>query len=446
MGRLRALLRDERGNVTVISAFMILPMLLLAGGATDIARYEAFRAQLQDGVDRAVLAAASLSQSRSAKDTVDEYMKSVSFIDAVDVSVDIKDALNARMVTVSADYRMTTAFLPLIGIDELDIRAVASAEERRSNIEMSLMLDFSGSMVGAKYKALKVAATQFVQTMVTPETRDYTTINMVPYAGQVSIGSFYFDYWQAKRDHHNSSCVELAKPDYGTGPIDIAGRKQVPHFTNWNATNYATDLNPSWCPTEQTSIVLMSNDADDMTKRIAGYKMHDGTGSAIAMNWGLAMLDPGMRPWIEAGVEEGLIDPAFAERPASFDDEDTLKVIVLMTDGEITEQVTAIDPNAGVRAPKNAKELVDSFTKLGQNRSRTAALFRQVCDAAQDHNILIFTIGFQLKDSNDAQRQMKQDLLNCASNPSQYFDVQGLDIASAFKSIAGTIQRIKLTR
>ena len=58
----RQLLADQNGNVTIIVAFMIIPMLVLAGGATDIARYEMHRVQLQDGVDRAVLAAAALTQ------------------------------------------------------------------------------------------------------------------------------------------------------------------------------------------------------------------------------------------------------------------------------------------------------------------------------------------------------------------------------------------------
>jgi Flp pilus assembly protein TadG len=41
-----AFLRDRRGNVAIIVALLLMPMLVLAGGATDIARYEAHRAQL----------------------------------------------------------------------------------------------------------------------------------------------------------------------------------------------------------------------------------------------------------------------------------------------------------------------------------------------------------------------------------------------------------------
>ena len=56
---LRDFLADRGGNVAIISAFAIIPLLAIAGGATDIARHEAYRVQLQDGVDRAVLASAA---------------------------------------------------------------------------------------------------------------------------------------------------------------------------------------------------------------------------------------------------------------------------------------------------------------------------------------------------------------------------------------------------
>src|SRR5690606_19532176 len=116
------------------------------GGATDVARYEAHRVQLQDGVDRAALAAASLSQTRSVESTVADYMKSIPFIADVELDHDYNVGVNARRVTVSAIYDMQTGFLPLIGINTLRVHVSATAEEDRPNMEISLMLDMSGSM------------------------------------------------------------------------------------------------------------------------------------------------------------------------------------------------------------------------------------------------------------------------------------------------------------
>ncbi|MBO9589997.1 TadE/TadG family type IV pilus assembly protein [Devosia sp.] len=451
MDQLRRLLKDQQGNVAVISALMLIPMLVLAGGATDIARYEAFRAQLQDGVDRAVLAAASLSQGRTAEETVDEYLKSLAFIEEVELAVDQVDTINSKSVTVTASYNMATAFLPLIGINMLPMSAVASAEERRSNIELSLMLDLSGSMNdNGKYPALKSAATSFIQAMVTPETEAYTTVNIVPYAGQVSLGSSFFDNWGGVRSHNNSSCVELYKPDFYASTINLATHAQVPHFTKWNGSadkpTLPANMNPGWCPSDNTAVTLMSNDADALISRIAGFQMYDGTGTAIAMNWGLRFLDPALRPQVQQAVAAGQINSAFLNRPAAFDDAETLKVMVLMTDGAITEQYTAKDPNAGVRTSKNDKAFYDPYWKKNIGADQAKELMNTICATAKSHGILVFTIGFQLRDSDSNQLKMKNELRNCASSASHYYDVQGLNIAAAFQSIASTIQRIKLTQ
>ncbi|QQR39526.1 Tad domain-containing protein [Devosia rhizoryzae] len=427
-----------------------MPMLVLAGGATDMARYEAHRAQLQDGVDRGVLAAASLSQTMNVQSTISDYLKTLSFKDDVTLSVTPNVALNNRTITVTADYEMPTGFLPLIGIASLPIHVVAQAQERRSNVEMSLMLDFSGSMAGSKYTSLKSAATQFVQTMITPQTASYTSLNIVPYAGQVSVGQTIFDAMQGARAHYNSSCFLLRRPDYAAGLINLAGREQIPHFTKWNDTNskptMPANMNPAWCPSDDTSITFMSNNQTDLVNKIAGYKMYDGTGTAIAMKWGLMLLDPALRPLIMQAVQHNMVPANFAGRPADFTDGNTIKVLVLMTDGAITEQYTALDPTKDVRAPNNTKLLRDTSYNTDQSVTETKKHFKTVCQMARTNNVLVFTVGFQLRDSNAGELAMKNELRACATSTSHYYDVQGLDIATAFRSIATTIQRVKLTQ
>ncbi|MBJ3786734.1 pilus assembly protein TadG-related protein [Devosia sediminis] len=443
-------LRNRDGNVAVIVAFLILPMLVLAGGATDIARFEAHRAQLQDGVDRAVLAAASLQQTVPVETTVADYLKTLSFVDDVDLDYDYTTGLNARTIKVTASYVMPTGFLPLIGINELNVVVAATAQEKRSNIEMSLMLDFSGSMAGSKYTSLKSAATQFVNTMITPQTSSFTSLNIVPYAGQVSVGQTIFDAMHGARSHYNSSCFLLSRPDYGAGLINLAGRAQVPHFTRWNGSDekptLPANMNPGWCPSDNTAITFMSNNRTDLVNKIAGYQMYDGTGTAIAMNWGLMLLDPALRPLIMQAVAHGMVPAAFAGRPADFHSANTLKVLILMTDGAITEQFTAKDPSKDVRTGANWKLLRDTTYNTDQTTTETKKHFNTVCAAAKTHGVMVFTIGFQLSDSDANQLAMKNELRNCASSASHYYDVQGLNIAAAFSAIATTIQKVKLTQ
>lgn len=439
MNHLRRLLHDQQGNVAIISAFMLLPMLLLAGGATDIARYEAFRAQLQDGVDRAVLASASLSQEMSVEDTAAEYLKSVAFIDDVTLDFDYESTLNARDVTITARYSMATAFLPLIGINSMDIVAKASAEERRKNIEISMMLDISGSMrwsspssAPTRISLLRPAAKSFIDALLDESSKDTTSITIVPYAGSVNPGSAMFSILGAARKHSYSSCLNFVSGDYGMGIIPFNQRTQTAHFThNHNGVN-EPGLEWAWCPYEATAITYLSNDADLLKAEIDAMRMHDGTGSAIAMKWGMLMLEPAAQPLVAQAVSAGLVPSQFASRPAPFDDGETLKILVLMTDGVISPQYQPKKYDYPRSPAVDNQGLANGGDPL-QN-------MYAVCDRAKANGVVVFTIGFQV--DSTASEQMR----SCASSAAHFYDVKGLDIADAFRSIAGSIQRIKLTQ
>lgn len=439
MSQLRRLLRDQQGNVAVISALMLLPMLVLAGGATDIARYEAHRAQLQDGVDRAVLAAASLTQDLSVEETAAEYLKSVSFIDEVDLEYDYETSLNAREVTITARYSLATAFLPLIGINSMDMMARASAEERRRNVEVSMILDISGSMrwstpAGAptRISLLRPAAKSFIDALLTEGTKDTTSITIVPYAGSANPGAAMFSILGVPRKHSYSSCLNFVSGDYGMGLIPFSQRLQTAHFTqNHNGVN-EPGLEWAWCPYEATAITYLSNDADVLKAEIDAMRMHDGTGTAIAMKWGMLMLEPAAQPIVAQAVAAGLVPNQFADRPAPFDDGETLKVLVLMTDGAISPQYQPKKYDYPRTPAVDNESLANGGTPL-QN-------MYAVCNRAKANGVVVFTIAFQVDSTGAAQ------MSNCASSPAHFYDVKGLDIGAAFQSIAMSIQKIKLTQ
>ena len=435
MSRFRQLLADQRGNVAVITALMILPMLVLAGGATDIARYETFRAQLQDGVDRAVLASASLTQGMGVEATAAEYLKSVSFIQDVDLDYDYSVALNNKRVTITARYDMATGFLPLIGIRTMEVVAKASAEEHLKNLEISLMLDMSGSMLDgtpSRISLLRPAAKNFIDAMITPEMAPYTSISIVPYAGSVNPGATAFGILGTVRQHNYSSCIEFDNnTDYAKGMVPFNLRAQVPHFTQNHVAN-PPGKEWAYCPYEATSITYLSNNATALKARIDSIKLHDGTGTAVATNWGLLLLDPSARPFVGKMSAVGAVPGRFSNRPANFNDGETVKIIVLMTDGEISAQRRPTQ----YAFPRNPEGQNNDL----QSQSNAAKTLLAVCDYAKSKNVIVYTIGFDLGNSG------KSDMSYCASSPGHFYDVEGLDIATAFQSIARSIQRIKLTQ
>lgn len=429
----RYLLKDERGNIGMIFAFMLLPLVALGGSGTDLVLQEKARVELQDGLDRGVLAAASLTQSRDAEAVVRDYLKNLPDADKIVLNLTRENTLNSRIVAASASYTIDTAFIKLVGVKTLTVQAQSQAQEAKQNIEMSLMLDMSGSMItNNRIGNLKKAAKQFIDQMLTDDSKSYTTISIVPYAGHVSVGAAVFEKLGGTRIQAESSCFELGETNaaYGASPITFKGAQQVPHFTNWNFGK--TTMRPWWCPLDSTSIAYPSNDATALKKKIDGLEMHDGTGTQNAMQWGYTLLNPAGKKVIDAAIATGQMDAKFASRPAPFNDGDTMKVIVLMTDGAITEQYRPKDYNRSVTvAPSNAE-----ISSAKTNATRLA----NVCTAAKANAITIFTIGFEV--SGDATTQMT----NCASSAGHYYPTSGTGISDAFKSISISIKKLRLTQ
>jgi Flp pilus assembly protein TadG len=423
---------SRNGNVAMIFALLLAPLILVCGAAIDIARHEVIRVELQDGLDRGVLAAASLTQTKDTDLTVKEYLKNLAYLADVKLAYQSTVAINARKVKATATYPMKTAFLSLIGITSLNVGVVSVAEEARQNIELSLMLDMSGSMeTNDRIGKLRTAAKSFIDTLLTTETKDYTTISIVPYAGEVSVGATMFDKLGGTRKQSTNSCFELDAANYGASAPTFAGRAQVPLFTNWNFNKKT--MNWWWCPTDDTSISYLSNDATYLKSRITSMKMHDGTGTQNAMQWGFMLLDPNSSTIVQTAVAAGLVQDKFKARPAAFNDTSTMKFIVLMTDGAITEQYR----------PKDVSR--DPFTLAPDNKNVLSAAnavtrFNSVCAAAKAKGITVFTIGFEV--SGAAVTQMT----NCASSAAHFYPVSGTGINDAFKSISTTIRKLRLTQ
>lgn len=410
--------------------------IVLCGGALDIARHELLRIKLQDAVDRGVLAAASLTQTQDFDKTVAEYVNALDFGDEVKLTKKGDVSLNARKVSVVAEHDMPTYFLPLIGIDQLKVSAVAEAREAKRNIELSLMLDMSGSMAeNDRIGKLKKAAKSFIDQVLTTETREHTTISIVPYAGQVNIGEKVFDRLRGNtpRTHSYSSCFTLTAADHSGSAPNFSTRSQVLHYTNWNYGK--KDMNWWWCPDETTSVTYHSNNATTLKNRIDSLVMHDGTGTHHAMQWGFWLLDPASKTITDAAVKAGVMAEKFKDRPVAFDDGETAKYIVLMTDGAISEQFSPKDPK---RDPFKLPPSNNSDYKPAEAVKR----FGAVCNLAKAKGIVVFTIGFEIEKSPSAQQQMT----DCASSPAHFYSVSGLAIEDAFKSISTTLNKLRLTQ
>jgi hypothetical protein len=108
------------------------------------------------------------------------------------LSVDVEEGLNFRRVEAYAELEVNTLFMHMFGVRVLTSPAEGAAEEVIQNVEVSLVLDISGSMGwGSKMTNMQTAARDFVSEMLQANEDDngnLVSISIIPYNGMVNLG------------------------------------------------------------------------------------------------------------------------------------------------------------------------------------------------------------------------------------------------------------------
>lgn len=461
---------DDDGGITIMALLLLVAMLIVGGMAVDFMRFESRRALLQSVSDRAVLSAAELDQMIEPEAVVLDYFNKAGLQDTIIGTPTITNSGNSRSVRVDAALDVNTFFLRLIGIDVLRAPAQSVAIEGIGKVEISLVLDISGSMryggssSDGKFGDMQDAAKAFATKVLDPNNGGQVSLNIVPYAGATNPGPQMFGFLDGQRitavadgasppdknrpdpndvaaTSQKSSCLELTRDDWDGSGLPGNGRAQVPYFMNWNIAPDVMDW--GWCPHDVSAIRYAMTDAAEAAAFIDGIRMHDGTGTHYAMKYGLALLDPASQPAFAYLNSESasLVPDKFSNRPAPWDDSETKKIIVLMTDGAITDQYRPRFP----LAPANA---VLSLSSQGQASRESAASrrnnrddFYAVCNLAKDpsRNIEVYTVAFEVGGSG------AEEMRNCASDPSMYFPASGRGLTDVFEDIADQINDLRLS-
>ena len=140
---------DTQGAITAFTVMSFLTMFMAVGMAVDFIRHEANRAELQDALDRGVLAAAASQASTLTEltDIVEGYLRATNYISSgYSLNVYNNSTFATRKIQANLSYSTDTMALKLAGISHLTVGASATAYQGVSDIEISLALDISGSM------------------------------------------------------------------------------------------------------------------------------------------------------------------------------------------------------------------------------------------------------------------------------------------------------------
>ncbi len=223
-------------------------------------------------------------------------------------------------------------------------------------------------------------------------------------------------------------CIEYTDDDFDLTAIPANSRPQVPDFTKWVATN-------PWCPSEDSAMVLNSNNETALKALIDDMDLSDGTGMDIGTLWGAKVLSSDMK---------GLLGGNFPDRPADFNDEDTLKVAVIMTDGAITAQFRPRDYTTTGKIKNSTQQTIVSKGNINTASSKaddSVAYFKRVCEYLNDNNVQVYTIGFQINSGSLPDKLLQY----CASSVSNYYFVEGLNIEDAFEAIAASVNSLRIS-
>ena len=452
----QSFLQAEDGSVTILSIFMIMMMVLAGGIQLDFMRQELERTKLQAISDRAVLAAADLDQEKDPETVVRDYFAASGMTNYLS-AVNVDDGLNFRTVSVEAKQSMKTQFLGRFGFDTLDVPAFSEAEERVENVEISLVLDISGSMKdNGRIQEMRNAAKIFVDTVLKDENDDLISLSLVPYSEQVNAGPDIMNRMSVRKDHDYSHCVEFYDDDFDSVSMNPGRwRDQMQHF-QWNYDGQNNSRNDTVCPRySYERITPLSQNKTALKNQIDDLQPRAGTAIYLGMKWGASLLDPQFRNINYGLINDNKVDSAFSGRPKNYDDPETLKTIVLMTDGEnsSTQRIAGYyyDSDSEIvhwdRYNLNwyLSRYVNSYNRSSfywqkYNKSTGDYLLDKVCSAAKEKNIVIWAIGFEV--TNSGADVMKK----CASSPSHFFRVEGVELSEAFRAIARQINQLRLTQ
>ncbi|MEM6635434.1 MAG: pilus assembly protein TadG-related protein [Pseudomonadota bacterium] len=365
----RRFVKEEDGSLLVFSVFVFLMFLAAAGMGVDYMRHELYRAELQNALDRGLLAATAFSQDEDPVVVVNEFIANsakwngvsgapiVNVVRFPDDETWFDEGVAERTIAATAEVKFDTHFLHLMGIRDMGVQVASNATQSRKSVEVAIVLDISLSMDGndsatgtSKYYGMQTAANDFIERILNAETEEATSITLVPFAGTVNAGDFQ-PYMNLDADNLPSwinedlagfpVCPEFDSADFDSGSvadIDFDSAMTIqPWFKMYGRFPGNTGM-VRWgnCPESDGGIVAYSNNIEELQGAINTLPMYGGTGIDMAMKWALFALSPNARSIADELIEDGEVETEFEGWPRDFGDSGAEKYIVFLTDGEIT--------------------------------------------------------------------------------------------------------------
>jgi len=450
---------DPRGSISIMFALSLVAIIGFVGLAVDFGRGYNVKTSLQNSLDAALLAAAmeSLKDDGDVQAAANAFIKSnwkgkygITTPPKISVSSSKAGSVQGSIAVTLPNY-----FLPLYGLNTLNLSTNGAVNMGLGKVEIAMALDTTGSMKGAKLGSLKDAATLLVDTVM-PEDADFDNVRMglVPFAQYVNVGTQYRDEpwidvpddsskskykcWNTYPDKKKSNCKKVNKTckndgvsypckktkcdvDYGE-PVEKCGVKKSNY--KWRgcvgSRNYPNNINDgnygdkvpgllnTWC---SSPLTRLTNDRNEILSKIDAMNASGETYIPAGLAWAWRVLSK------TAPFDDGVAYSAMNDGAS------VRKALVLMTDGKNTKSPTYPTHRGGGAAESNN-------------------LTARLCSNIKATGTEIFTVTFEVVDAD-----IKDLMESCASNDGSYFDAEnGAELSAAFKSIGASLSQLRLSK
>ena len=189
--------------------------------------------------------------------------------------------------------------------------------------------------------------------------------------------------------------------------------------------NYpSTSGNP--CPS--ATILPLSSNRSTLKSLISSLSVTGSTAGQIGMAWGWYAVSPNFNT-LWPGSPAGAYEP-----------EDTLKAVIIMTDGEFNTLY-----NSGVIAQNAGAGSGGTGDKINQNATNGSPFTQgaALCNAMKAQGVIVYTVGFQISAGGNAANL----LANCATSPAHaHLPTSGSDLSEAFAAIGRDISKLRISR
>jgi Flp pilus assembly protein TadG len=445
--------RDRSGVSAVAFAISFAVLTPMALGVFDVYQSTEQRGKLQDALDAAALYAAKSSAATTPDiNTVGQkaLTANLQLIHGAALSSSSFALQDNTKVTAVASVTLP-AYAPM-EYTHTPVTVKSEVTRAGNNLEVAMVLDNTGSMAGAPMTSLQSAANQLIDLVVSnSQTPFYSKIAVVPYSNAVNAGA----YASLVRGVPTTAPSPVAAPC-----VDQAGCTKekftaasggMPTFNVSNCvsertgTQAYTDASytsapvgwvypPADNPCIGSSIQPLTSNKTTLHNMIASLTSGGSTAGHIGVAWGWYMISPNWGGLFPTGSQG-----------AAYGTPNTLKVVILMTDGAfntayckgvISNPSSATDGSSG-----SSSEHAACSSPNGNSFAQAQAL----CTAmkAAPNNVIIYTVGFL---HGGADPQAQSILANCATDASHaYLPTTGAALQVAFQQIAADLNLLRIS-